>query len=102
MKIVERIAEMPQRIPLAALSAVLTSALPYLLFPVALRYMESGKASIAATFEVAASSIFGFVLYQEKLGVMNLVGIFMIVVAIITLNLPEKTNYNKSSIDKHK
>lgn len=102
MKIVERIVEMPQRIPLAALSAVLTSALPYLLFPVALRYMESGKASIAATFEVAASSIFGFVLYQEKLGVMNLVGIFMIVVAIITLNLPEKTNYNKNSIDKRK
>lgn len=89
LEIIVKVAEIPERIPFAVLSAALTSALPYLLFPVALRYMESGKASIIATFEVAASSIFGFILYQEKLEVMNLIGILMIVLAILTLNITE-------------
>ena len=102
LQIVEKVAQIPGRIPFAVLSAALTSALPYLLFPVALRHMESGKASIVATFEVAASSIFGFILYQEKLEVMNLVGILLIVVAIVILNIPNKMSNNTNSIDKKK
>ena len=87
---IRQIAIMPERIPLAMLGAALTSALPYLLFPIALRYVESGKASIVATFEVVASTLFGMILYHEKIGLLNGVGIVMIVGAVILLNLSEK------------
>ena len=101
LQIVERVAQMPEKIPLAVLSAALTSALPYLLFPIALRYMESGKASIVATFEVVASSVFGCVFYHEKLESMNILGIILIVFAIIILNISKKSdNNNEKSIDK--
>lgn len=86
----------PEHIPLSALSAILTSAVPYLLFPVGLKYVESGKASIVATFEVAASSVFGFLLYDEKLELMNIIGIVMILAAVVLLNLSE----NEKSIDR--
>ena len=100
-----KVTEAPERIPLAVLSAALTSALPYLLFAAGLRYAESSKASIVATVEVAASSIFGFVFYGEKLKSANIIGILMIITAVVTLNLPEKRKKSKiykNSIDKNK
>ena len=100
-----KVAAAPERIPFAVLSAALTSALPYLLFATGLRYAESSKASIVATVEVAASSIFGFVLYGEKLKFANIIGILMIITAVVTLNLPDgqkKSKIYKNSIDKNK
>ena len=47
--------------------------------------------------EVAASSIFGFMFYGEKLKSANIIGILMIIVAVVTLNLPERQKNVKKS-----
>ena len=104
LELLGKVVTAPERVPLAVLSAALTSALPYLLFAAGLRYAESSKASIVATVEVAASSIFGFVFYGEKLKSANIIGILMIITAVVTLNLPEKRKKSKiykNSIDKN-
>ena len=57
----------------------------------ALKYMESSKASIIASFEVVAASLFGVVLYGEPLNGYNLLGILLVVSALILLQVaPEK------------
>ncbi len=88
---IPKIIEHQQKIPFAVFSTIITSATPYFIFPIALRHVESGKASIIATFEVAASTLLGIFLYHEKLELMNVVGIIMIVIAIVTLNATENT-----------
>lgn len=97
LELLGKVMTAPERVPLAVLSAALTSALPYLLFAAGLRYAESSKASIVATVEVAASSIFGFMFYGEKLKSANIIGILMIIAAVVTLNLPERQKKVKKS-----
>ena len=97
LELLGKVVTAPERVPLAVLSAALTSALPYLLFAAGLRYAESSKASIVATVEVAASSIFGFMFYGEKLKSANIIGILMIIAAVVTLNLPERQKKVKKS-----
>lgn len=75
------------QIPLVVLGSVITLALPYLIYSYALRYIESSKASIIASFEVAAASLFGVILYQERLGIFNIAGILCVILALILLQI---------------
>lgn len=79
--------EHPDKMPLVALGSVITLALPYLIYSYALRYIESSKASIIASFEVAAASLFGVILYQEKLDIYNIMGILCVIMALILLQI---------------
>ena len=49
--------------PVIFLGSFVTVGLPYLIYSVALKYIESSRASIIASFEVVAASLFGVVLY---------------------------------------
>lgn len=75
----------PEKLPLAIIGSILTVALPYILYSKALTYMESSTASIIASFEVVAASLYGVVLYNEHLHITNILGIGMVVGAIILL-----------------
>ena len=55
------------KMPLVVIGSVVTLALPYVSYSIGLKYMESSKASIIASFEVVAASLFGVALYHETL-----------------------------------
>lgn len=81
----EKVSEHISAMPLIVLGSFVTLGLPYFCYSIALKHMESSKASIIASFEVAAASLFGAVLYGETLNVYNLVGILLVVAALILL-----------------
>lgn len=73
--------------PLVVVGSAITLAMPYLLYSAALQYIESSKASIIASFEVVAASLFGVILYDESLDVFNVIGITCVVAALVLLQL---------------
>lgn len=75
------------KMPLTVLGSVLTLAVPYVFYSTALKHMESSRASIIASFEVVAASLFGIVLYQETLDVYNILGIICVVSALVILQV---------------
>ena len=76
--------------PVIFLGSFVTVGLPYLIYSVALKHIESSRASIIASFEVVAASLFGVVLYEETLSGMNLAGILLVVTALTMLQVPAK------------
>lgn len=103
-QMIVRISENSDKVVSAMLGAAITSTLPYFLFPIALKTIESSKASIIATFEVVASSFYGFMLYGEKLLKINIIGIIFIITAVVLLNveLPDKefVESNQNNLSK--
>lgn len=69
--------------PLVIIGSVITLGLPYLCYSIGLKYVESSRASIIATFEVVAASLFGVILYGETLDMFNIIGIVCVISAII-------------------
>lgn len=69
------------------LGSVLSQALPYVCYSIALKYMESSTASIIVSFEVVVASLYGVLLYDETLNVYNIVGIFCIICSILILEI---------------
>jgi len=70
--------------------ALISSVLPYALFSLSMRYMETGKASILASSEPAAAMIFGAVLYSETPSLLSVLGLCFTIAAVVLLNVPEK------------
>lgn len=81
------IAENPSKMPLTVAGSVITLALPYVCYSLALKFIESSRASIIASFEVVAASLFGVVLYSETLDFFNVLGIICVVAALIILQI---------------
>lgn len=75
------------KLPLIVLGSTVTLALPYLLYSIGLKYIESSKASIIASFEVVAASLLGVILYKESLNIYNIIGIVCVVSALIILQI---------------
>lgn len=86
------------KMPLTVIGSVVTLALPYVFYSTGLKYMESSKASIIASFEVVAASLFGVVLYHEKLDLFNLFGIVCVVTALIILQIKPKKRKERQHI----
>ena len=73
------------------LHSVCTSVLPYVLYTVALNYVETGKASIlAAGGEPIAAVVFGLLFYHEMPTVLTLLGLVITIVALALLVTPAK------------
>ena len=79
------------KLPVIVIGSVITLAMPYLLYSIGLSYMESSKASIIASFEVVAASLFGVILYGEALNIYNITGILFVVIALIILQIKRNT-----------
>lgn len=75
------------QMPVTVIGSVITLAMPYICYSAALKYMESSKASIIASFEVVAASLWGVIIYSEKLNAYNVLGIIFVVGALILLQI---------------
>lgn len=67
-----------------------TAFLPYVLYSIGLEYMESSKASILASVEPVVSALFGVFVFHETITGWGILGIFMVLSAIVVLNLKKK------------
>lgn len=67
--------------------AMVSTVIPYILYTVGLSAMENSKASIIASVEPVAATIFGVVLFKENMTLNNLVGIILVLGAIIICNI---------------
>ncbi len=79
---------------------VISALFPYLLYTIGLQHMEAGKASITASTEAIAATVFGIVFLGEKLTGNIILGIAAVIFSIIILNikLPAKARAEKNRI----
>ncbi len=66
------------------------AVVPYVIYTLALAYMDAGRASVLATSEPAAAMLFGYLLFSEVPSLLMLLGMVLTITAIIVLSLPEK------------
>lgn len=71
--------------------ACFSTVFPFLLYTKGLRGMEAGKASILATIEPFVAAIVGVLFFKEVFTVPKTIGMLLIVVAIVYLNLGERS-----------
>lgn len=76
------------------LHAVITAALPYLVYNVSLNYIEAGKAAILAACEPVAAMIFGLLFYEEQPSVLSITGLFITVIALTVMSIEKKKGAN--------
>ena len=72
--------------------SILVLILPYLFYTISLNHMDAGKASILASCEPAASTIFGVIFFNEIPTILSVFGIILTIVALILLSMPNKKN----------
>lgn len=79
----ECIVDGADRLPFAAVMAVLTTVIAYLLYTYGLKGMENGKASIVASIEPVMASLIGFLLYNEAMQPMGILGMVLVLISCI-------------------
>ena len=73
------------------LHSLCTSVLPYVLYTVALTYVETGKTSIlAAGAEPTAAMLLGMIFFSEIPTVLSLIGLVVTIIALSLLCMPPK------------
>ncbi len=72
--------------------AFFCTVLPFILYTKGLHGIEAGKASILATVEPLVAAIVGGIAYGEKFTISRIIGMFLIMAAVIMLNIKEKSD----------
>lgn len=65
------------------------TVIAYFMYTKGLEKMESSKASIIATVEPVVATLLSVIYYQEKLGIMQLIGAAFVLISVILVNLPK-------------
>ncbi len=68
---------------LEIIMAILTTVVAYLLYTKGLAGLENGKASIIASIEPVMASLVGFVLYQEAMQPLGIVGMLLVLISCL-------------------
>ncbi|MDD4236934.1 MAG: DMT family transporter [Desulfotomaculaceae bacterium] len=71
------------------LHALIGAAAPYILYTVALNYVDTGRASILLCSEPVSATVLGYLLYHETLSFYEATGMVMVLAALIILSKPE-------------
>lgn len=69
-----------------SLLILMVTLAPYLLYTKGLRGLENGTASILASVEPVVATLLGLLLYSEKLGFWNILGIALVLLSILLIN----------------
>ena len=81
---------------------ILITTLPYFLYNFGLKGLDAGVASVIAFLEPMVATIAGFVIYSEEPTVFNYLGIFLILAAVILLNIGFGRNKEPEIRDQNK
>ena len=70
--------------------SVLVLIMPYVFYTISFSFMDAGKASILASCEPIASTIFGIIFFNEIPNIPSIIGIALTVTALTLLSMPSK------------
>lgn len=73
---------------------IVTCYLPYLLYTFGLTGLETGKASILASFEPVVATLVGIFVFHEKLTLLSALGCVCVLSAVVLLNLKRRQKAN--------
>ena len=73
---------------------VLCTILPYLLYTIGLKHLETSKAAIFATIEPVVGSLLGIFAYGESVGVQKTAGMVLILLAVVLANTGESGKHS--------
>ena len=73
---------------------IVTCYLPYLLYIYGLTGLETGKASILASFEPVVATLVGIFVFHEKLTLLSALGCVCVLSAVVLLNLKRRQKAN--------
>jgi drug/metabolite transporter (DMT)-like permease len=79
------------------ITAVVTAVIPFLAYTLGLRTVEASRAGILATIEPLVATLFGVIVFSEKLTIFSGLGIVLILSAVIVLNLKVKNKEENRS-----
>ena len=79
------------------ITAVVTAVIPFLAYTLGLRSVEASRAGILATIEPLVATLFGVIVFSEKLTIFSGLGIVLILSAVIVLNLKVKNKEENRS-----
>jgi len=77
-------------IVMAILFSLINAFLPYLLYTLGLRTVESGKASIFASVEPIVATLISLFVFSEPISLWGVMGIALILISVVLLNLGAK------------
>ena len=89
--------DLPFLIVFCIITAVVTAVIPFLAYTSGLRTVEASRAGILATIEPLVATLFGVVVFSEKLTILSGLGIVLILSAVIVLNLKVKNKEENRS-----
>ena len=72
--------------------AVFTTLMGTIALSVGIKYVGSAKAAIISVFEPVEAILLGVLLFQERLTVRGWIGIFLVIGAILLVNLQKAKN----------
>lgn len=81
----------------ALLLSVVSTVLPYIIYNQGLKFTPAGTASIMAGVEPVSASLWGFIIFHEKMDMWNIIGMICVLSSIVLLNLKMKTNNTSAS-----
>jgi DME family drug/metabolite transporter len=67
--------------------AILSTLVGYSFYTKGLRYLEAGRAGIAATWEVVVASVLAFVIFGETLTYLQILGAILVLVGIVVVRV---------------
>ena len=73
--------------------SVLVLIMPYVFYTISFSFMDVGKASILASCEPIASTIFGIIFFNEIPNIPSIIGIALTVTALTLLSMPSKKKF---------
>jgi DME family drug/metabolite transporter len=80
--------------------ALFSTLVGYSLYTKGLRYLEAGRAGIAATWEVVVASVLAFIIFGETLAAIQIAGAFLIFVGIVIVRFHHSKETSKMTPPK--
>ncbi len=74
----------------ALLLAIISTVLPYIVYNEGLKYTPAGAASIMASAEPVSATLWGIIIFREKLDLWNVLGMVCVLGSIVLLNIKFK------------
>lgn len=79
------VADRPGNLLYSLAYGIVTTVLPYILYTLGLRYVESSRASIMATVEPVVATLIGVLLLHEKMTAVSAAGVALVLAALVVL-----------------
>ena len=77
---------------ITVLMGFVSSVIPYFMYTTSLKYIESSKASIIASVELAVAALTGYFAFGQNPGIAGTIGIVLVFSAVIILNIKPKNS----------